>query len=240
MKKTIFLLCLSGSVLATSAQENDSWVFENTHLGNAKEIKGLIFTLSDNARLDISQPTTYTTLPTTLQLDSITLWSRSDGTIGEGCIYITDKDNTILAFSDHNSGASSNGGSVVYNFQSTSDIFSSSTTSNCLTLSYGSTYKIFYLSGSATSIAAYSWATVGTVLDGLKQNDMALATATSATASSTNVADCGTLTGLDTLSSNTWGAQMKIVTHSIATPEPTTATLSLLALAGLITRRRRG
>ena len=246
MKKTLIALLAMGSVLYA---ENIKWTLSSGSDGTPNNAggKGIIFQLSDNDRLDLTSVPVQQTTPKTFTLDSISVWTRSTGaTISQGCVYLTNNDNTIIAFSDLNDGAALGNNEVKFTFGAVSDIFTDKTAQehqNQLTLTAGETYKIFYLQGNAAKVSGYEKSYVGNTLDSLFQNDINQATTQVEGVTSATNFQCGQITNdLNTVFVGSWEPMLQVAMHTVQdapVPEPTTGTLSLLALAGLCARRRK-
>ena len=220
MKKTIIaLLALSGLAMADTYTASTP---AKSGAGAQGNYYG--FTLAfDNA----TYLTTNVPADTELNLDSITLLSRSDGSAADMkvAVYEYVGDGTVGTFL----GTSS---TVQFAVNTTFTL-----TFDGITVNSSDRYQFLYVSASADD------ATLGT-FDGYKAAAMSWGTSVTNSFSQSIPGGWGTYKN-NTL--NSWeGQYIPVTTVTLSTPsvapgvpEPTTATLSLLALAGLAARRRR-
>ena len=225
MKKTIIaLLALSGLAMAdtytASTPDKSSPTAQGNYYG---------FTLAfDNSTF----LTTNVPADTELNLDSITLLSRSDNSNNDGsangmkvAVYEYDGDGTVGTFL----GSSS---TVQFATNTTFTL-----TFDGITVNSSDRYQFLYVNASADDT------TLGT-LAGYQAAAMSWGTSVTNSFTSSIPGGWGTYKGSGL---NTWeGQYIPVTTVTLSTPtvapavpEPTTATLSLLALAGLAARRRR-
>ena len=222
MKKTIIaLMALAGVAMAGTVDTT----FTTTNAVNTKASKysaaGFAFTLSGTAFSTTSSPvgTEWATTGTMVELTSISLitGSRNDNEPGKHYLVITDTSKNVIGWS---TSANSAVGESTWTFTAGND--------KAVTLNTNTTYYVF---AENSYTAGTSWTPdscdlrLGT--DGVADYTSGVGT---------------TYTGLsfiksDGTSETRYAPAVTIKTKAI--PEPTTATLSLLALAGLAARRRR-
>ncbi len=236
MKKTLLLLTLAASLgLAYAAESNSSTEEEKVTLTFSNTTKepdnntdggachGIAFTLSSHpSRLTISCED-LTEIPSfsTFDLESISIKVRSgEDWVDTAAYIIDDTTNTVLAHSTNTTGELSGGAMASFQF-------------NSLTLNAGTGYKLFFVNASQIND---SYIAVGNVMEANYQLKRQMAAF--AAGESTNVAECGFTTGINATASADY-APVVSIQGQVLIPEPTTATLSLLALAGLAARRRR-
>ncbi len=224
MKKTIIaLMALAGVAMADTVDTT----FTTTNAVSTKadnySAAGFAFTLSGTALSTVSTPTgtTWATTGSIVELTSITLVTGSrDATIEPGKHYlvITDTSKNIIGWS---TSANSAVGESTWTFTAGND--------KAVTLNTNTTYYVF----------AENSYTAGATLS---PDSCDLRVGTSGVVDYTSGVGT-TYTGLSFIDANgtskstRYAPAVTIITKAI--PEPTTATLSLLALAGLAARRRR-
>lgn len=248
MKKTLFTLALLGALNLAMGQDTDdtpptdslqdsvSLTFSNTantSAGHVSTCYGMAFTLSNN--LDTARVTTtaaigdtpLTQIPTlfAMELQSITLKVYGDNWNNYSTYaYIADSVTKTVVAHSSNSVSGSGGDSLTFDFSN-------------VTLSSDTTYLLIFMNDAANNsrpeIGQSALASNGNIWAnkrGLSTVGNSLDTATSPQLGFIN--DKGAISGT---------AYSPVVTiRATATlPEPTTATLTLLALAGLAARRRR-
>lgn len=234
MKKSLMLL----AALAGLSQAADTWTWTTKDEGkNTDACGGVVFTLSPtNARMSLTTESE-NELPDTVVLQSISFQLRNS--LVSSCIYVTDENSTILAFSEISAaGAASEW--VTFNFAPIASVVGASETKsnvNQLNLNVGSTYYAYVLNA-GNDIAHTDKAYVGSTLTGPYANSFNPKVSNpSPQFTAATWAQCGEVAdnSLQNPLYQLYAPMMRIT----VTPEPATATLSLLALAGLATRRRR-
>ena len=221
MKKTLItLLALAGAAMA----EGENLILSTAPEYNGTEggsFAGVCFTLAsvDTERFSV----TGGELTAKVALSSISLTERGNNDLAaDRVLYITDSDNTYL------------GSSAVFTKEEGSDVavFDFGGT---ITLNTAETYYAYLI----TSASDDNWKVGETTVPSGQQNSGQLATA-GGSLTSGNAANWGVLNGQKSLVAEGYTPVMSIsVTALPSVPEPATATLSLLALAGLAMRRRR-
>lgn len=240
MKKALFSVLLAGlttcalsaqvdsSLTKTQITENVNLVTHTTSAGNYANITGfrtaLNSTIFTQTSADDPSATTVT-LAKYVTLDSIVLKGRSSthqfapsvGTLVKIAVY-TDNNGTIGSFVGISSSTAYAYGSDKYMTYSFSGV----------ELNSSSTYWYMFVNDSATEATLAA--------DGLNVHSLRMG-ATAVTAADGSALTVTSPTADATLSTDNYFPSMTIKTSPI--PEPATATLSLLALAGLAARRRR-
>ena len=183
----------------------------------------LAFTLSSEpSRLDITCEG-LTDIPSfsTFDLESISIKVRGGQSWADTAAYIIDDaTNTVLAHSTNTTGTLTGGAMASFQFDS-------------LTLNVDTAYKLIFVNASQIND---SYIAVGNALEGNYRVDRQMAAF--ATNESTDMTECGFPNGIDGTTADGY-APVVSIQGQVLIPEPTTATLSLLALAGLAARRRR-
>lgn len=241
MKKTLItLLALSGLALGAEFEYVDTALTLQTNFGlgsttGGNRYSGIRFTVHESTDRYLMSPSVAEgDLASTYTLNSISIQFRNDsGTdrIGDGlAMVITDTSfqvlgisSTATAFSTHTLDGYTN--TINYVDVSFSD----------LTLNSGTQYYAFYVSSATLetivvgdTISASDVASVNLMTQG--DSDGVFDSPSS---------DFSLMAGLSTRSDNYAPVGAIGITAGVLIPEPATATLSLLALAGLATRRRR-
>ena len=234
MKKTIIaLLALAGYAIGST----ENITYTSTAIGTpggGYEAKGFAFNLSGTALKTVSDPEAYV-FPESVTLNSIGFNTRkinNNGAAKNGSfsIVITDTSANILGWSTNSSSPTSTSSedftwtfnNIVLDTQST--YYAIAYAPDTTTLTKGSTLATYtkFMQFGSTGVSDYG-------ANGLSFDD--------ATAGKTGLMFLKSdIIGINT-GSKTYAPNVTIVTKTI--PEPTTATLSLLALAGLAVRRRR-
>ncbi|MBR4107117.1 MAG: PEP-CTERM sorting domain-containing protein [Akkermansia sp.] len=184
---------------------------------------GVVFTLAsaDTQRFDVLGGE----LTPQVTLGSISLLERGGNynLADDRVLYITDDTNTYLGSSDVFTKADGSD-LAVFDF------------GNSITLDTTKTYYAYM----TTSASDDAWVAGETVVPAGQYYSGHLA-ACGGSLTSGNSANWGFLGGQKSLASTTYAPDMSITVSTVApaVPEPATATLSLLALAGLAARRRR-
>ncbi len=239
MKKTLLLLTLVVSLgLAYAADSNSTneeqtvaLTFSNTGRQGAVDVGndgghwyGIAFTLSSElSRLDVTCEG-LTDIPSfsTFDLESISIKVRGGKSWADTAAYIIDDTtDTVLAHSTNTTGALSSGTMASFQFDS-------------LTLNVGTGYKLIFVNASQIND---SYIAVGEVMTGDYRVSREMAAF--AAGESTDAAECGFTDGISGTAADGYAPVVSIQGQARLIPEPTTATLSLLALAGLVARRRR-
>ena len=230
MKKTIItLLTLAGVAMG------ETYVYDAAMIGTKDKaaVHGFTFTLN-NAAITPELGSLTTSQITDFELLSLTLGDRADGTNKNtyGLLVLTSS-NVILGKSNETS-TSSNGADEVFTF--TGLTLNAATTYRFVTVDttlftadcIGKTYGY----GNAATLTL----TDATYTGGLKAPGVAVDLHGNTPTTGLNFTSSATFVS----EQSTWSPILTDIKISVpAVPEPTTATLSLLALAGLAGRRRR-
>lgn len=202
---------------------------------NGGTYQGVMFKLTDqNPLITMTDNDPVQGLRPTLILDSITIQLRNTaaGTCADGrYLYIADSNNKLLAISDFAS-QTTQGGNLVFNFSETADVLTSSTANkeNMLILN---TNEMYYAYFGKDDAVLTNWSIGETTIPNGQVYSVQLA----AVAATGTTSEWGLMNGGRQQQGSTgFTPAMTIAVH---TPEPATATLSLLALAGLCARRKR-
>ncbi len=221
MKKTLITLLSLGCVaMADSLTLSTTPEYNGTEGGG---YCGVVFTLGadDAERFTLSAGE----LGSQVTLATISLTERGNKDLeSDRVLYITDSNNTYL------------GSSAVFTKTEGSDV-AVFNFGDALTLNTGDTYYAYM----TTSGSVASWVAGETTVPGGQYYSGQLA-ASGGSLTGTTATNWGLLNGQKNAASTTFAPVMSIVVNPVASaniPEPATATLSLLALAGLAARRRR-
>ena len=217
--------------LSMASDEFIGLTFNNTGTGSGtSSMLGFTFTLKANSSdytvtntMEIEFPEVLTL--TEVSFDKVFVFNKNN-TYGSGItskdvyLYITDTEGTILGISEAtsvsaNTNANTTGGSVTF-------------TLDCDNLKTSNEYQAWFMG----SDSSYSTSDTGVQTISLSGNTVELRSVSALVSTS---GDLKLLTNTSAATTNHTFANMSIKT----VPEPTTATLSLLALAGLAARRRR-
>lgn len=243
MKKTFAIFALAGAFAASAAADADTeWTFSSSATGTSRQnFAGAAFTLGSNTDNRYSVTPSDIALPDQVILESVS-FTLSDmaslsGTVftvtGERVLYITDSSNRLLAVSESVTlgGVSS---TALFTFDSTAAV-GDATLTNTLVLNTADTYYAYF--AEPDTIAGLS---IGDTVGSNKFDTVGLSMERDSYTTAGN-SEWGLLSGQKTFSSlgnaSPYAPMMTIKASSV--PEPATATLSLLALAGLAARRRR-
>lgn len=239
MKKTfIALLALNGLALGAVSEYVDTpltlqtnFAVGSTSAGDG--YSGISFTVQDSTDRYVTTPDVAGgSLASTYTLDSIAIQFRNNSAtdkIGDGlALVITDTSRQVLGISSTATAFASS--YTLDNYSNTINFVDVSFTD--LTLSKGTEYFAFYVaSADLTGIG------VGDTLEAASVASVNLmAQGTGFTSPSS---DFSFLQGVGAASTNYTPVGAIHITAGVLIPEPATATLSLLALAGLAARRRR-
>ncbi len=241
MKKTLItLIALSGLAMAEDSVSKDITYFTDPTLGDAAgSYNGIVFTLSDNARLNVSETVTPTS--DTFKLTSVQVLVRSGNTWGNNdFLYIVDSNKKLIAASNIVTGDTTGGNYITFEFGDTTNILASGKNNVNQALTLGETYYAYFGNMSQKN----NWyitvhGEVGATVNYLnaQQRQITCAGPTDAgTKLDATMAAYNEATPSTT--SDAYAPVLKI-NGTVTVPEPATATLSLLALAGLAARRRR-
>ena len=221
MKKTLItLMALAGAAMA----EGENWILSTAPEYNGSQggsYSGVCFTLAsgDTERFSV----TGGELTAKVALSSISLTERGNNDLdADRVLYITDSNNTYL------------GSSALFTKETGSDVavFDFGGT---ITLNTAETYYAYILIESGDD----NWI-VGETMVPARQYHSAQLAAAGGSLTAANAANWGLLNAQQGYASTGYTPVMSIsVTALPSVPEPATATLSLLALAGLAARRRR-
>ena len=218
MKKTIIALLALGSGVMAS----DGWVMSTTPAYDGSQggsYAGIVFTLGSNDTTRFTK-TGEAVLSEQVELVSISLTERGGHNLAaDRILYVTDANNVYLGSS---AGYTKAEGTDVAVFDF----------GGAITLNTSDTYYAYLMDGASDD----DWKAGKTIVPSGQYYSGQLAAAGGSLSSS--AANWGLLNGQKALASTGYAPVMSIVTTP-AVPEPTTATLSLLALAGLAARRRR-
>ncbi len=239
MKKTLALLLAACS----SALATDSITLSSKATGNYNQTThGFYLSLSS----DELQTTTSITLPEIATLDSITLKGNNANTginVTYGLVVLGYTDNTVLGYS---TGTQTSGKNVDTTFSFTT------LSGSALTLNTEDTYRFITVSSGVldmftdtTKTYVYNAGGTGAATSTIAGNTVTITQGLTAPGMRWDynaggaVDDCCAIFAAKLDSGD--GAYSPIITSMSVNliPEPTTATLSLLALAGLAARRRR-
>lgn len=230
MKKTLIALLALGSV--AMAYDNVVWTSATTATGTAAkgDYQGFTFTIADTIgnRATSTPSVEGTALPSYVYLDSISFAFASDAAVGNYTrdILLVDSSSTVI---------SSINNLVCRNSGEGDRMFTVTGFAENLALNTDETYSlVFCNSGAIQADGALVGQTLPTTI-GLNNGNLRLAVI----GASTDEAAKWGLIAKNTASepaSTAYAPKLLILTHA---PEPATATLSLLALAGLASRRRR-
>ena len=241
MKKTLVaILALGGLAVAADSVSKDITYFTDPTLGSAAgSYDGIVFTLSDNARLNVSE--TVTPISDSFKLTSVQVMVRSGNTWGENdFLYIVDSDKKLIAASNIVTSSTSGGNYITFDFGDTTNILASGKNNVNQALTLGETYYGYFGNMSQKN----NWyitvhGEVGATVNYLNSQKRQIACA-GPTDASTKLDATMTANNETTLTttSDAYAPVIKI-NGTVTVPEPATATFSLLALAGLASRRRR-
>lgn len=192
--------------------------------GGARQ--GVLFTLNNNfsqlTRLDVAcdgvvNPPSFGAF--NLESISVKVLSSGSWSAATRACLMEDTGNTVLALADNTVTSAAGGETVTFNFQG-------------VTLAPDVAYKFLFVSVENISN--------GNVAVGATLKDTYLVSRQIETHyfEGTGNSECGVATGINTTNAPHY-APMVTIKGTVLVPEPATATLSLLALAGLAARRRR-
>ncbi|MBR5276805.1 MAG: PEP-CTERM sorting domain-containing protein [Bacteroidaceae bacterium] len=249
MKKTIIaLLSLASLSYGTTT---DATFTHSTNNGQAGYV-GFTFSLNDTwLTLSPAQTEEYTAFElTSITLQGAETWYRLDNANNDSGLVILNSSNTVVGKSNWDptigtattvtiNGKNSNSYPITYSFLTSTTVDGTSTTSSSLTLNLNESYTVLIYGNKGT-------------FDSLTVNESKVTSITgtsSGTATPTSIATAGLRVDYNATYTN--GVMIDKDGNAAVTafpvvsfsgklvPEPTTATLSLLALAGLAARRRR-
>ena len=221
MKKTLAaLMALCGVVMGETSDFTSSITTGNAGNGT---YYGATIKLTDSFVSTTFSDSSITELPDILTLDAITFYSRTSGSQAGGTVYLAvykyeadSKTGAFVGLSTNSVQANTLNASLTFNF---SDVTSSSKQQ----------YQLLFVndSSTATNIATF---------DGYKEHGAGIGL--NVLQQSSLPSGDGTYKGTGI---NDWEGMYipKVTIATSSVPEPTTAALSLLALAGLAARRRR-
>ena len=223
--------------MAVATEESPAWTFSTNGTYNGTEgagVAGLTFVLSNDmsSRVTIDAPESSPYLSSEFALDSVTLTTRGGKNItGEYSMYVVDSVGTLVAVAGNSITLNTNNVATAMNFNFTTS--SSYGTNGTLTL--GEKYSALLVQ---TSYMAQNWTTyaIGDVVPGTDVNSIQLAMYSYG--NETNSAEWIAAAANQGTQFPGFAPIASVTVHAII-PEPATATLSLLALAGLAARRRR-
>lgn len=235
MKKTIIsLIALAGVVSATD--DATIWTFSTNGTYNGTEgasYAGFNFTLSGemSSRVTTSASTQGVEITPLVGLDSISLTTRGNqDVVGTYNLYVVDSNGTLMAVSSNSVSLDTNNVATEMEFNFTVD--STYGTNKSLTLD---TKYYAYLIDSTYLSTNWTSKVIGSTIAGDQINSIQLACYGYGNPNNQEEWGCAGL-NRSVLYPN-FAPIATVNVHSV--PEPTTATLSLLALAGLAARRRR-
>ncbi len=242
MKKTLVALLALGS-LAMAGEKTLTFTTDTKDVSaNGGSYNGIVFTLSDNSRLDADFA--YGSAKT-FNLTSIDVLVRTGSySWGENtCMYIVDENRTLVAMSEGVTDNVSGGDSVTFQFDKTSSLIQSGKANANAPLTIGSTYYAYF--ANTNNIEHRDWNPgvkgIGETVEHLNSVGKQLS-AYGQYPGTTTPSDLAFLASTDTILSMTAESYAPMVgIHGTiqSVPEPTTGSLSLLALAGLCARRRK-
>lgn len=241
MKKTLIALM----ALGTSVMADSITLSSTSTAGNYNSTTHGFFLSLSSDELQITTPGV--TLPDVLALDSITLKASNAANVGNnvtyGLVVLGQNDNTVLGFSTSTvTSAANNDVTFAFTGIASEELLLTSkdtyrfitVSSGVLDLFTGSTKTYVYNAGGTGAVSYETNANTVTISQGLTAPGLRWNYDTSA-----SVDDCCAIfssaigTGKPEYSPVITNMTVNII------PEPATATLSLLALAGLAARRRR-
>ena len=233
MKKTLIaLMALAGVAMA------NEWTFSSTMLGDSSKettVHGFTFNLSSEL---ITGETAVSTLPETVYLTSLTMQERAvAGTQRNVGLLVLDTSNTILGWSNELCSTSESTNIADNTFTFTNLLLDTNTTYRFVTVSNVSNLTSSYIGYTYAygKDATYtSNAEAKTLTGGLTSADVAV-DVHSNTDYNLNYTTSESFASVN----GSWSPILTSVKVTDSIPEPATATLSLLALAGLAARRRR-
>ena len=236
MKKTLIAL-MTMACMAVATDESPAWTISTNGTYNGTEgaaVAGLSFILSNDmsSRVTIEAPSTSSYLTSELAIDSITLTTRGGKDVtGEYSMYIVDSVGTLVAVAGNTITLDTNNVATEMNFSFTTKSAYGSNAS----LTLGEKYSALLVT---TSYMTENWTNyaVGDVVPGGDVNSIQLAMYSYG--NETNSAEWIAAGASQATQFPGFAPIASVTVHSII-PEPATATLSLLALAGLAARRRR-
>jgi len=236
MKKTMMaLMAMAG--LAVAAEETSEWTFTSSGKYNGTEgapYPGMNFTLGTDMsadRVSITSTPEGATLTQTLVLDSISITTRGGQNVtGTYSMYVVDESGKLMAVASNS--ITLNTGKVATDM--VFDYTHSSSYGDNATLSTGVKYYAFLLQ---SSYMEKNWTDyeIGSIIPGSHVNSIQLAAY--GVGNNTAQAEWGCAGANRSVMIEKFTPMATVKVHTI--PEPATATLSLLTLAGLAARRRR-
>lgn len=243
MKKTLLttLLALCGfcgmsqadDLTRTTVTETTTWTFESTNAvnmtnGQFYSRSGLSFKLgSDSAVFTATPSVEGATLPDTVELTQISVITGQNKTYSNLSGYIVDSGNKVIAIADNIIASVPNNGTIALDFSNT-------------TLSTSETYKLLY--ATSTQLANVSVGSTIAIDTTSNNTEVAVRLVQNSPATTADWSLYGKNGSAETdvtpyISITATHTTTQVADPSI--PEPATATLGLLALAGLAARRRR-
>ena len=241
MKKTLIALLAMGSV-ALAGEKPLTFTTDTEDIkANGGSYNGIAFTLSDNSRLDASF--VYGSAKT-FNLTSIDVQVRSGNTWGSNsCMYIVDADKTLVAMSEGVEDDVTGGNYVSFLFNETSSLIKEGKEDTNSPLTLGGTYYAFI--ANTSNIVGGQWNPgtkgIGETVDYLNSVGKQM-TAYGEYPEAITPPELTFLKyaeGTPTTTAEKYAPMVRINGTVQSVPEPTTGSLSLLALAGLCARRRK-
>lgn len=238
MKKTLFALALMAAFGSqVMAEEPPTWDFSTTIYGtryNKAYVKGIAFCLAtDSDRYTATAPLYRADFDASLVSIQILARENNDNEIPTTlALMVVDSEGALIGLSSSHTHTPG----MLNGFQYTRMIstFSFDTETAPVTLNTSENYYAYFVSNDvAETLTSDFVLTADNFNSTVSQVGVALHDGTTYT---DDVMHWGTLTGLGTSSLTAYVPDMTI---TLKAPEPATATLSLLALAGLAARRRR-
>lgn len=235
MKKTLIALFALASV-AVATDEAVVWTFATNGTYNGTEgasYAGFNFTLSDemSSRVNATVTPLGESITSRIALDNVTLTTRGGKDVsGTYSLYVVDSTGKLMAVSGNSVTLDTNEKATEMSYDFTTN--SSYGMNKELTLD--SKYYAFLIE---TEYMTSNWTTkvIGSEIAGTDVNSIQLACYNYG--NNTNQAEWGCAGSDRGVLFENYGPIASVTVHTV--PEPTTATLSLLALAGLAARRRR-
>ncbi len=233
MKKTLLTLVVFLTGLTTSAADTNKLTFTtSSSVISGTTLYGVKFNLGSNEDGRYTVSPSSLEIPKELTLESIALTTNA-AVSGTYYLYVMESGGTLVAVSQASKLGLAAGGKASFNF---SDVTTAGDKrfDNALTLSTSKSYIAYFATESALSSFE-----IGSAATANATTSINIKMGRSGDYDAAKNSEWGVIATNSTITNNRtpYTPEMTITTRLI--PEPTTATLSLLALAGLVARRRR-